>query len=301
MKPHLLHHVRVFLEVAKAGSFTAAALALEMPKSSTSRSIAALEKELGVKLINRTTRRLVLTEEGQHYFEQCSRGMNEIAIATQLAQTAPSRPQGALRMAAPIDFTVRLTADKISAFLDQYPDVTLDLHFTPKWMDPLVERYDITVRMGDLPDSSLIIRRLGDLPRRLYASPDYLARFGHPRVPMDLAKHQCVLRSERGSDQVERRWTLRAARRAVEVDVRGRAMANNVGFIRNLAIAGKGVAVMADAFAVPEVEAGRLVPVLPDWSATSLPVYAVMTSPLLPAKTRVLLDFLADLLAPFRK
>ncbi len=301
MKPHLIHHVRVFLEVAKAGSFTAAAIALEMPKSSTSRSVAALEKELGVKLINRTTRTLLLTEEGRRYFEQCSRGMNEIAIATQLAQTAPSRPQGALRMAAPIDFTVRLTADKVSEFLDRHPDVTLELHFTPKWMDPLVERYDVTVRMGELPDSSLIIRRLGELPRRLYASPDYLSRFGHPRVPTDLAKHQCVLRSERGSDQIERRWTLRASRRAVEVEVQGRATANNVGFIRNLAVAGNGIAVMADAFAVPEVEAGRLVPVLADWNATSLPVYAVMASQLLPAKTRALLDFLSDLLASLRK
>jgi len=301
MKPHLIHHVRVFLEVAKTGSFTAAANALEMPKSSTSRSIAALEKELGIKLINRTTRTLVLTEEGQRYFEQCSRGMNEIAMATQLAQTAPSRPNGPLRIAAPIDFTVRLTADKVREFLDRYPDVTLDLHFTPKWMDPLAERYDVTVRMGELPDSSLVIRRLGDLPRRLYASPDYLARFGHPRNPQDLTKHQCVLRSERGSDQIERRWTLRASRRSVDVEVRGRAAANNVGFIRNLAVAGNGIAVMADVFAIPEVEAGRLVPVLSDWSATSLPVYAVTTSQLLPAKTRALLDFLSDLLAPLRR
>ncbi|GGX19259.1 LysR family transcriptional regulator [Pigmentiphaga litoralis] len=301
MKPQLIHHVRVFLEVAKLGSFTAAADVLEMQKSSTSRSVTALEKELGVKLINRTTRTLVLTEEGRHYFEQCSRGMHEIVMATQLAQTAPASARGHLRVAAPPDFTVRFTAEKVREFLDRYPNVTMDLHFTPKWMDPLAERYDVTVRMGELPDSSLVIRRLGELPRRLYASPDYLARHGTPRAPAELTTHQCVLRSERGSDQIERQWTLRASRRSVNVDVQGRTAVNNVGFIRNLAVAGVGVAVMADAFADPDVEAGSLVPVLSNWSAASLPVYAVTVSQLLPAKTRALLDFLSELLAPMRR
>lgn len=300
LKPATVHNVRVFLEVAKAGSFTAAAETLDMPKSSTSRSVAALEKELGIKLINRTTRTLVLTDEGKSYFEQCSRGMHEIIQATQLAQTAPAKPKGHLRMAAPIDFTVRFTADKVREFLDRYPDVTLELHFTPKWMDPLAERYDVTVRMGELPDSSLVVRKLGDLPRCLYASPEYLSGHGQPLAPHDLARHQCVLRSERGTEQPERRWTLHAGRRSVAVDVQGRAAANNVRFIRNLALAGNGIAVLADVFAGPEVQAGRLVQVLERWNASSLPVYALTASHLAPAKTRALLDFLSDLLAPMR-
>lgn len=301
MHPKLLAHIVVFVQVAKAESFSLAAEALGMPKSSVSRSVAALERELGLRLIHRTTRALALTVEGRTYFEYCQKALEEIALAHEHAQTAPVRPRGHLRMAAPIDFTVRLTPARVKEFLARYPDVTLDLHFTPRWTDPLADRYDVTVRMGEMPDSSLLVRRVGTLPRALYAAPSYTALHGTPESPSDLSRHQCILRSERGSLEVEKSWSLKRGGKTVTVAVAGRASANNVGFIRGLAVEGAGVAVLAEAIASPDVEAGRLIPVLQPWRPESLPVFAVTASRLPPAKTRILLEFLGEVLTPFNR
>lgn len=188
----LLNHMSYFVEVVKARSFRGAAQALGMPNSTLSRKINELEKFIGLRLLHRTTRKIELTEAGQIYYERSRRIIDEARLAHEQLGSLLAQPQGMLRVSLPADFAVVILAPIIKAFSDCYPGISFDFDLTPRNVDLVSEPYDLAVRMGSLPDSGLIARKLGSLTRSLYASPDYLVMNGTPGNPDELTDHECI-------------------------------------------------------------------------------------------------------------
>lgn len=287
----LLRDMALFVAVAKAKSFTRAAEALSLPLSSLSRRIAALEKAIGLQLLNRTTRKIELTEAGAIYFARCQQIVEAAHIAHEQLQTFAATPRGRLRVSMPVNFGTFFLAPLIANFAERYPDVSFDLDLSPRRVDLLSEPFDLAIRVGELPDSSLIVRRLALVPAGLYAAPSYLERFGTPAHPLELPQHTCIqLLSSAGSAV----WKLRRAEETVEVDVAGRFAINNIGMVQRLAVLGLGIGAIDATIANESVQAGRLQQVLPTWQLPPVPIFALTATRLLPAKTALLIDFLAE-------
>ncbi|VCU68827.1 HTH-type transcriptional regulator DmlR [Pigmentiphaga humi] len=290
MTPDLLRNIAVFAEVAKAKSFTKAGLALDLPKSTVSRRVAELEREVGLRLLKRTTQKVELTEEGQNYFASCRRLLEDVQSAHEELISARHRPRGHLRVAATVDFGLRLV-NGLTRFAAEYPDLVLEFDFTTRRVDPLTENYDVAIHIGAPPDSGLTAKKLADVAVHVYASPDYLAGHGRPLTPADLSAHACVLEGRLHQIGIQNTWTLTNGRRRVEVDVKGTLSFNSIGIIRRLILGGAGLALLPESICRKDVEAGRLVRVLENWSAPMLPIYALTSTRLMPAKTRTFLDF----------
>ncbi len=289
---NLLNDMALFVEVAKAMSFSRAAEATGVPNSTLSRRVSALEKAIGLRLLHRTTRKLELTEAGQLYLERCRRLVEEAKLAHEQLGDLLAQPSGVLRASLPVDFATSYLAPLIAAFSRTYPGIRFEFDLTPRRVDLVSEPFDVAIRMGPSPDSNLIARQLASLPTHLYASPGYLARAGLPRVPADLVSHECLgFKAAKGLV-----WTLtRSDGTATEtISVGGRFQLNSVGLLRRLATLELGVVVLVDALAEEDVAAGRLVRVLPDWQAPPVPVYAMTETRLLPAKTLRFIEFLKE-------
>lgn len=291
-----MNEVLIFARVVEAGSFTAAGRALGLPKSTVSRKVAALEERLGARLLERTTRRLRLTEAGSVLFERARR----ISVALDEAEAAvgelQSEPKGTIRLTAPVDMGHTWLGPIIARFLAAYPDVHVDIELTGRVVDLLAEGFDVAIRAGKLADSSLVARRLGRTRIGLFASPDYLSWRGVPEHPNDLAEHAFVL--FRGS-RFEETLNLQRGAEQLEIHVQGRASANDFTMLRGLCAAGAGIGQLPDVVGALEVEAGRLVPVLPDWCTGEGQVAAVYPSSRhLSTTVRAFLDHLRDELTP---
>lgn len=292
MKPELLEllpNLVLFVGVARARSFSRAARALDMPVSTISRRVAELEARVGVQLLTRTTRNVQLTAAGGRYFERCL----AIVEAAQDAQAELSghaqQARGQLRISATPDFAITFLTPMFGGLARDYPELDFEIDLTPRSVDLVAERFDVAIRMGELPDSQLVARKLGASPRALYAAPEYLQRKGPPRTPRELAGHDCVRLLL--PHTAEQRWTLDDARgEHVEVAITGRFVVNNVRFLVELAASGMGIVAVDVALARPEVAAGRLVRVLPGWSPPAVPVHALTPGRLLPARTTIFLD-----------
>lgn len=287
----ILNDMALFVEVVKAMSFRRAAEAMGMPNSTLSRHISELEKAIGLRLLHRTTRKIELTEAGQIYFTRCKRIVDEARLAHEELTEMVARPSGVLRASLPVDFAAIYLAPLIVEFAQQYPEITFELDLTPRRADLVTEPFDVAIRMGALPDSNLIARQIATLPRFLYASPRYLEKAGMPIQPSDLANHQCI---RMGSTAAASVWPLQRELEKLEVTVGGRFSLNSIGMIRRLATLGMGIAVMVEDIVSDDVANGRLVRILPDWSAPTLPVFAITETRLLPAKTQRLIEFLRD-------
>jgi len=287
----------IFARVAEAGSFSRAADRLGLPKSTVSRRIALLEERLGERLMLRTTRRLALTEFGEHLLEHARQVAVEVDAARALAEHRQARPSGRLRVSMPSDFANLLLADMLAAFIALHPEVALELDLSPRRVDLLGENFDIAVRMGALPDDALLAaRRIAVLPISLYAAPGYLAERGDPASPDDLAQHEALRLLEPGGEAAV--WTLISGQRRWEGAPPGRALANSPELLIRLARAGVGIAAVPDYFAAPSVRSGELRRVLPDWHLPAHPAWAVFPGRrLMPAKTRAFLDMLKTSLA----
>ncbi|CAM3202654.1 LysR family transcriptional regulator [Corallococcus sp. ZKHCc1 1396] len=265
-----LNELLVFARVVQAGSFTAAARGLRMPKSTVSRKVSELEERVGAQLLQRTTRKLNLTEVGRTYYAHCERIVAEAEAAELAVTRLQAGPHGLLRVTTPL--SVNFLAPLVSRFLERYPEVQLELLCTDRAVDLMAEGFDLAVRAGRLPDSSLMARRLGDIARVVVASPAYLQEKGAPRTPADLGKHDCLLFGTALEGHV---WTLHAGGRAVEVKVSGRLVVNEPDMLHAVTVAGSGVALVPGLNCVEDLAAGRLQRVLPDWSSTGAPVHAV--------------------------
>ncbi|MET3135051.1 DNA-binding transcriptional LysR family regulator [Oxalobacteraceae bacterium GrIS 1.11] len=287
----LFNHMALFVEVVKAKGFRRAADALGMPNSTVSRRVSELEKAIGLRLFHRTTRKIELTEAGQLYFERCRGLVDEARWAHEQLGAMVRNPSGVLRVSLPVDLATYFLAPLIADFAERYPGIVFELDLTPRRIDLVSEPFDVAIRMGEQPNSSLIARQIASLPRHLYASPRYVAAFGEPGQPEDLTRHQCLRMSSTsgGSD-----WTLIGASGQVHVKVGGRFSVNSVGMIRRLAELNMGIAALAEEIAQEGVAHNQLKRIMVDWQITPITVYAMTETRLLPAKTQLFIEFIRD-------
>ncbi|HKE17630.1 MAG TPA: LysR family transcriptional regulator [Kofleriaceae bacterium] len=260
----------VFTRVVQAGSFTAAARALAMPKSSVSRKVSELEDRLGARLLQRTTRKLGLTDAGRLYYERAARIVAEMEEADQAVSQMQAAPRGLLRATAPLSFG--MLGPMVAEYLRRHPDVQVELVCTDRRVDLVDEGFDVAIRAGPLDDSTLIARSLGVLKRVLVASPAYLRRRGSPRAPADLTQHACISFGAGAAPSV---WTLHAGERLVEVRITPRYSVNELDLMLDAARAGIGIAWTAEFATLDDLRAGRLKQVLRDWCSSETPVHAV--------------------------
>jgi DNA-binding transcriptional LysR family regulator len=285
-----LHDMTLFVEVARTESFSRASRNLEVPGATLSRRIAALEREFGVRLFNRSTRKVELTDAGRRYFERCQHLVDEARLAQESLRESAELPSGHVRLSMPVDLGVFVIGPLLPEFARQFPGISFDLDLSPRHTDLVSEHVDVAIRLSAVKDEQLIVRRLGSIEQALYASPAYLERGGRPQQPADLVEHECIVVR---SAQRQALWCLQRERESAEVAVRGRFMVNNLGLMRLLSERGMGIAALAPSLVREAVASGRLVPVLPEWTVPRLPIQAVLASHLQPACVRALLDFLA--------
>lgn len=289
--PSDLQDMIFFVEVARALSFTRASKTSGIPIATLSRRILQMEKRVGVRLFQRTTRHLALTEPGRRYLERCERIVQDAAAAHEVLKEAAERLTGHLRLSMPVEFGLTMIAPIIDEFARLHPEITMDADLTPRPANFIDESVDVSIRLGEIKDQSLIVRRLGNSARLFYASPSYLARCGEPAQPRDLAQHECVLQSYMAHPGV---WRLISGKRSVDVNVHGRFSTNNVSMTLKFAEQGHGIAALSPAIARQSFDGGAVRQILADWSLPPMPVHAVMTSRLVPARVRAFVDFLAN-------
>lgn len=282
----------IFARVAESGSFSRAAERLGLPKSTVSRRIALLEERLGERLIQRTTRRLILTEFGLLLLEHARQISAEVDAVNALSEYRQIFPSGKLRVSMPNDFVKLLLGDMLSAFIARYPAVSLEIDLSPRRVDLLGENYDLALRMGDLPDDTLLAaHRLATLTCGLYASPRYLARRGVPVQPDDLLHHDTLRLFER--DREPAAWTLICDNQQWQKIPPEHSSANSPEILIILARAGAGIAAVPDVFAESAVRRGEMDRVLPDWHVPAHTAWAVFPGRrLMPAKTRAFIEML---------
>ncbi len=283
----------VFRRAVELGSLAAAARASELSPEMAGQHLKTLEGRLGVRLLKRTTRRLSLTEAGRAYYDRCVAALDEIALAEAEACSRQLEPAGRLRIAMPLAFGSALLAPVVAAFLDRHPGVSVEVDLSERAVDLLTENVDLALRLGELPPSGLIARRLISFPLILAASPAYLSHHKAPERPRDLSVHQTLIYTQTHAPM---RWSFigpAGVRERVTVD--GRIRASDVGFLLDLARIGRGI-LLAPSFVLEDsLRAGRLVPVLLDWHERSLPLHALWPHrTLLPATVRAFLDFLGS-------
>lgn len=280
-----LDDAQIFTRVVELHSFTQAANSLGMQKSTVSRRIALLEERLGVRLLNRTTRKLRLTEVGQAYYERCRQILLEFAEAEQAVMQLQQAPSGLLRITAPIEFGQMFLGQAVGAFMREYPQISAEIEITSRAVDPVEEGVDIAMMVGQPQDSTLIARKLFESKRRFYASPDYLDRHGHPQTTAELVGQRAILLPRDNP----RYWPLSGEQIACN-----RVLScNNVTFAREAAIAGAGIVGLPSMLCRESVEKGQLLELLPDAVLPAGEVYAVYPSRRYQAmKVRTFLDFI---------
>lgn len=263
--------MRLFVQVMESASFTAAAEQLGLSKQYVSRRLMQLEARLGVRLLNRSTRRLDVTPLGQGYYEAAVRLLAEVAQVEQAIGGQNSQPRGTIRLSAPLSFAVEHLGSLLPAFLQRYPDVCVEVDLSDRPVDLISEGYDLVLRIGVLEDSSLIARRIGTIARVYCCSPAYLARRGRPLEPQQLNQHDCLPYGH--SRQVH--WRFQGQGKPSTVAVTGRIRANNGELLRDAAIAGLGIAYLPLFIVEAALADGRLVSVLDDYATEPLNLSAV--------------------------
>ena len=275
----------IFTRVVECHSFTLAAQLLGMQKSTVSRRLALLEERLGVRLINRTTRKLRLTEVGQAYYERCRQIMLDFAEAEQAVMQLQEAPSGLLRITAPIEFGQMLLGRVIGTFVKTYPEINAEVEITSRTVDLVEEGVDIAIRVGLPQDSTVIARKLYEASRHLYASPAYLAQYGTPLTIEGLAGHRGILLSQ----DSPKHWPLIGS----HISCQRVLSSNNVTFSREAAVSGGGIAVLPSVIGDVGVQRGELVKILPQARLSSSEIYAVYLSRRFQAlKVKTFLDFL---------
>jgi DNA-binding transcriptional LysR family regulator len=296
--------LHTFVAVVDAGGFSRAAERLETTPGAVSRRIAALEHRLGLRLINRTTRQVNLTEAGEQYYQDISAILTALTDAEDRVSHLSESPSGDLRIAVPLSFAVRALAPLLPGFCARYPDLRLSLDLDDRMIDIVAAGVDLALRIGPLEDSTLVARRIAEFERVFCAAPDYLERRGRPSTPADLQHHDCLHYSNVG---VREEWTLgpvQVARAssadnaaAERVSITGPLCANNGDLLRRAAIAGMGICGLPSFIVAEDLAAGRLERVLTDWQAPNLTLSAVWPSRrFVPAKVRVFVDYLLECL-----
>jgi DNA-binding transcriptional LysR family regulator len=289
-----LNEIAVFAKVVQTGSFTAAARALGMPKSTVSRKVSELEERLGARLLQRTTRKLSLTDVGNTYHQYCVRIVTEVEEAERAVGSLQEAPRGLLRLTTPLNFG--FLGPILARFLQLYPEVQLELVCTDRIVGLVEEGFDLAVRAGPLADSSLIARHLGGIRRLVVGSPAYLARRGKPRRPEDLPRHDCAIFAAGLNPHL---WRLEGPERTVDVHIVAHLATNDFEMLQEAAIAGVGIAMLPANRCLDEIRSGRLERVLKTWSSPEAPMHAVYPSTRhLSTKVKKLVDHLHQHMNP---
>jgi DNA-binding transcriptional LysR family regulator len=289
-----LNEMLVFARVVQAGSFTTAAAELGMPKSTVSRKVSDLEERLKSRLLQRTTRKLSLTDVGRTYYEYCARILGEIEDAERAVSSLQEVPRGLLRVTAPVN--AAFLGPIVSDFLERYPEVRVELLCTGRSVDLVEERFDLGIRAGMLADSTLIARSLGTVRWFLVASPAYLKKHGRPRSPEDLKEHDCLFFGA-GPESVNLR--LEDGDRSAQVTLSARLVVSDMDILHAVVIAGLGIGLLAAFHCAEELRARRLERVLRDWNAPATPVHVVYPSTRhLSPKVKSFVDHLQERMTP---
>jgi len=288
--------IQAFVAVVEAGSFARAAERLDRSVSAVSRDVAELEHHLDARLLNRTTRRLSLTETGRAFHERAVQLLADLEEAEQSASQGGVTPRGTLKLTCPITYGERVLAPVIAAFAARYPEVRVDIDQSDRIVDIVDEGFDLAIRIGAIRSQLLVARRIGTTAIVCCASPAYLARHGTPRVPEDLAKHACLTYEFAPTRNQWRFLAPDGSERVVRIG--GPMHANNGRMLAALAAEGAGIVNETDFNAAPEIASGRLVPILTEWPQPTIPIQAAYPSRRhLSAKVRAFVDFLAAALA----
>lgn len=288
-----LASIQVFAQVVETGSFAKAADRLGLSTSAASRHVAELEGHLQTRLLNRTTRRVSLTESGRAFYERAVQLLGDLAEAEQEASSAAVVPRGTIRLTTAINFGVRHIAPAIAEFMGRHPEVRFDVSLSDRVVDLVEEGFDLAIRIGSPGGDNLVARKLGETRLVPCASPDYLAKHGAPKTPEELERHNCLTYEYVSPRHVWRFRDRSGAERSVRVA--GRLHSNNGDLLAEAAAQGAGI-VFEPAFIVgPEVRAGRLVPLLQEFVPAPVPIYALYPSRKhLSAKVRGFVEFLVE-------
>jgi len=293
MTTNALDDLLAFVAVARTGSFKVAAKQLGRDASVISRRISQLEARLGVKLLTRTTRSVALTEAGSMYFQRLRLPLEDIESASREVSSFVAVPQGVLRISVPVTFCRELITPLFSDIVSAFPSIKIDAHFEDRSVDVTGEGYDMVIRVGVLPSSSLICRQLGSFKNLLVAAPTYEEKYSLPTTPQELEEHACL-----GFTKYPEwpSWVLAREGEQVAVQPNCSIVADSSEAILVSALQGGGIAFVPDLMAAPYLETGRLVEVLPGWrSVREIAIHALMPpGSLIPAKTRILVDALKD-------
>jgi DNA-binding transcriptional LysR family regulator len=282
--------ISTFVDIAAKGSLSAAARAQGIAPAMIGRRLDALEARLGVKLLQRTTRKIVLTNEGAAFLEHCQRILADLENAESSITERSAKASGHLTVSAPAGFGRQHVAPLMPSFLSEHREVTLTLNLNDRIVDLIGEGIDVAIRIADLTDSSLIGVKLADNKRVVVAAPSYVIRHGAPKSLDDLGKHNCLAMSSEGS---QRGWTFRQNGKSVTLKVTGNMVCNDGAVLHDWALSGKGLAWRSMWEVANEIESGKLVTVLDEFAAPGNDIYAVFAQRQhLPLRIRAFVDFL---------
>ncbi|MFV0278880.1 MAG: LysR substrate-binding domain-containing protein [Parahaliea sp.] len=282
-----LNDAAMFVKVVEAGSFTEAARRLNIPVSTVSNRIARLENQLRVTLLQRTTRRMNLTDAGQVYYEHAATGMDYFHAAGEALSEVSGEPVGLVRATAPADVGDHILAEIIRRMRKQYPKVDIDLVLMNRYVDLVAEGVDVAIRTGKLKDSTLIAKSVGVAHWSLFASQEYLASSPSLKSPESLRHHRCLQFTPMGKDA----WTFTSTTNSVTVPLPGSIIVNDVGVIRAMLTEGEGIALLPTYLCQSEALGTNIVPVLPNWTARQDPIFIVFPrQKFMPPKLRAFID-----------
>ena len=286
----LLGPMRIFVRVVESGSFTSVAAEQNTTQPTISRQVAALEEHLGARLLTRTTRAVSLTDDGRSFYEHAVRVLEAVVEAEGVVGRRRGKPSGLLRLATPVVFGRLHIVPRLAAFLDRYPDVSVEIVMSDSFADLVEQGIDLAIRVGEVTDPGLIARRIGTVRRITVASPSYLRKNRLPKSPTELRDHDCIVYTRLATGN---RWAFDSPAGPVVVEVSGRFKADNSEAVRDGVLAGLGIAVIP-AFAFrDEIESGAVRVLLKEHEPKRLPINAVYASRrLVPMKIRAMVDFL---------
>lgn len=287
-----LSSIKAFTKVVDHGNFSEAGRELRLSRSAVSKYVIELERELGVQLLNRTTRSVSPTDNGQAYYRRCLAILADLEEADMAVTQAQVEPRGTLRVNAPMSFGTLHLGQAIADFMGLYPELTIQLVLGDHFVDPVQEGFDVTLRIADLASSSLIARKIVPARRVVCASPDYLARRGTPRHPNDLRDHDCLTYDHLATGT---QWKLSGPDGDHWIQVSWTLCANNGEVLGDAAIKGRGIALLPTFLVGPHLQAGRLSAILTDYKAPDLTLYAIYPPTRhLSVKVRLFIDFLVE-------
>jgi DNA-binding transcriptional LysR family regulator len=291
-----LERMAIFARVVETKSFSAAARVMGLSKSVVSRQVTQLEKSLGARLLNRTTRAMSLTEAGEVFYEHCARIVEELVEGKLAVSRLHAEPRGLLRISASVAFGTLQIAPALPEFLSLHPEVEIDMAITDRFVDLADERYDLAIRIAHDPGQMLVARRLAAVRRSICATPEYFARRGVPRTPQDLARHNCLTYTHFNPQDP---WRLRGPQGDISVQASGNLRLNDDEALSQAVLGGLGIALLPTFIIGGELQAGRLQSVLSDYVPLERHIFAVyLPNRHLSAKVRAFIDFLLKRFQP---